>query len=246
MGGPQKTGPRARERVHINFAIYLAIHIIGIAATCRIEETIMWKVSTADALVGGLSAPGKMPCPSFSISAFLCITGSLLAAIVNSVCSNCYARKGRYLFENVRLALARRYSVLARALADADFRVQFVSAMSFLIRRYPVFRWHDSGDLQSKAHFALICDIARATPDTMHWLPTKEPRFAKGDIPANLIVRVSAPHIDQPAPKGHAHTSTVVSNKADATCRAFERKGKCGPCRMCWDSTIKNIAYYKH
>jgi len=206
----------------------------------------MWTVEKADALVGGLSAPGKMPCKSFSISAFLCQTGSRLAAIVGSVCADCYARKGRYAFPKVQAALTRRMTVLARALSDATFRAEFISAMAYLISRKPQFRWHDSGDLQSVAHFGLICDIARATPDTVHWLPTKEPRFMKGDIPANLIVRVSAPHIDQPPPKGAAHTSTVVSDKAQATCRAFERKGKCGPCRMCWDVNVRNVSYYQH
>ena len=205
----------------------------------------MLTVRQANDLVGGLSAPGKMPCASFSISAFQCITGSKLRKIANSVCSKCYALKGRYVFPNVQAALNRRLSVLARALADTEFRGKFIAAMAFLIKRSPWFRWHDSGDLQSAAHFALICDIARATPNTMHWLPTKEPRFAKGDVPVNLIVRVSAPHIDQPAPN-HAHTSTVVSDKSAATCRAFERQGKCGPCRMCWDPAVKNVAYYKH
>lgn len=207
----------------------------------------MWKVKTANALVGGLSAPGKMPCRSFSISAFICQTGSRLAAIAGSVCADCYARKGRYAFANVQAALARRMTVLARALSDTAFRAEFVSAMAYLAGRKPWFRWHDSGDLQSAAHFKLICDVARASPDTLHWLPTKEPRYAKRfDIPANLIVRVSAPHIDQPPPKGIAHTSTVVSDKAQATCRAFERKGKCGPCRMCWDVNVRNVAYYQH
>lgn len=206
----------------------------------------MWKVSTANALVGGLSAPSKMPCHSFSISAFQCITGSKLRKIAGSVCSKCYALKGRYVFPNVQAALARRLGVLARALVDNEFRVEFISAMAYLVSRDPWFRWHDSGDLQSAAHFALICDIARATPNTLHWLPTKEPRFVKGDIPSNLIVRVSAPHIDQPAPKGPAHTSTVVSDKSKATCRAFERQGKCGPCRMCWDKNVANVAYYEH
>ena len=206
----------------------------------------MWKVSTANALVGGLSAPGKMPCASFSISAFLCKTGGRLSKILGSVCAMCYARKGRYIFPNVQAALARRMTVLARALADDGFRAEFISAMAFLISRREWFRWHDSGDLQSAAHFKLICDIARATPGTLHWLPTKEPRFAKGDIPSNLIVRVSAPHIDQPAPKGYAHTSTVVSDKSKTTCRAFENQGKCGPCRKCWDKDVQNVAYYQH
>lgn len=206
----------------------------------------MMTIAQADKLVGGLSAPSKMPCHSFSISAFECITGSRLRKIAGSVCSKCYALKGRYVFPNVQAALDRRLGVLARALADSMFRLQYIGAMALLIKRNPFFRWHDSGDLQSKAHFKLICDIARATPDTMHWLPTKEAKFVQGDIPANLIVRLSAPHIDQPAPASFAHTSTVVSDKAQATCRAFERGGKCGPCRMCWNPEIKNIAYHQH
>lgn len=206
----------------------------------------MMTIAQADKLVGGLSAPSKMPCHSFSISAFECITGSRLRKIAGSVCSKCYALKGRYVFPNVQAALDRRLGVLARALADSMFRLQYIGAMALLIKRNPFFRWHDSGDLQSNAHFKLICDIARATPDTMHWLPTKEAKFVQGDIPANLIVRLSAPHIDQPAPASFAHTSTVVSDKAQATCRAFERGGKCGPCRACWDPAVKNVAYFQH
>jgi len=206
----------------------------------------MWKVKTANALVGGLSAPSKMPCPSFSISAFLCQTGGRLSKLAGSVCAMCYARKGRYVFPNVQDALTRRMSVLARALADSTFRAEFISAMTYLISRNPYFRWHDSGDLQSTDHFRLICDIARATPNTTHWLPTKEPRYVKGvDVPANLIVRVSATHIDKAAPN-YPHTSTVVSDKDQATCRAFERAGKCGPCRACWDVKVQNVAYYQH
>ena len=206
----------------------------------------MLTLTQADKLVGGLSAPSKMPCHSFSISAFKCITGSRLRKVAGSVCSKCYALKGRYVFPNVQAALDRRLGVLARALADKVFRLQYIGAMSLLIRRNPFFRWHDSGDLQSVEHFRLICDIARATPDTMHWLPTKEAKLVQGDIPRNMVVRLSAPHIDQPAPGSFAHTSTVVSNREQATCRAFERGGKCGPCRMCWDPSIKNIAYYQH
>jgi hypothetical protein len=206
----------------------------------------MMTVSQANKLIGGLSAPSKMPCPSFSISAFLCQTGGRLSKLANSVCSKCYARKGRYVFPNVQDALNRRMSVLARALADKMFRLQFIGAMTLLIKRNPFFRWHDSGDLQSTEHFRLICDIARATPNTTHWLPTKEPRYVKGvDVPANLIVRVSATHIDKAAPN-YPHTSTVVSDKSLATCRAFERAGKCGPCRACWDVKVQNVAYYQH
>ena len=111
----------------------------------------MWKVSTADKLVGGLSAPGKMPCKSFSISAFLCQTGGRLSKILGSVCAMCYARKGRYMFANVQAALARRMTVLARALADPVFRGEFISAMSYLIARSPLTVGHPSHASGTKA-----------------------------------------------------------------------------------------------
>ena len=48
-------------------------------------------------IVGGLSAPSKMPCSSYSISATRCVTGSKLAKIEGTVCHNCYALKGNYI-----------------------------------------------------------------------------------------------------------------------------------------------------
>ena len=51
----------------------------------------------ANKIVGGLSAPGKMPEGSFGLSARDCKTGSALRQIPGSVCSQCYALKGRYV-----------------------------------------------------------------------------------------------------------------------------------------------------
>ena len=65
----------------------------------------------AELSVGGLSAPSKMPSYAWSISAKRCNTGSKLAKVKDSVCYNCYALKGRYMFNNVQDALERRYGV---------------------------------------------------------------------------------------------------------------------------------------
>ena len=35
----------------------------------------------ANEIVGGLSAPGKMPCPSINLPAVACVTGSKLAKV---------------------------------------------------------------------------------------------------------------------------------------------------------------------
>jgi hypothetical protein len=209
--------------------------------------------SEALAIIGGLSKPSKMPGPSYSTSAFDCQTGSKLRDVAGSVCSKCYARKGNYVWPGVKEAHARRLATIVNALADDVARAKWVQAMVTLLAGVPHFRWHDSGDVQSVEHFGLIADVARATPDTMHWLPTKEPRYVKryaGTIPDNLIVRVSAPMIDGPAPQGFAHTSTVhkaaPALAGSHVCPAPSQGGKCGDCRACWSRDVANVSYAAH
>ena len=95
-------------------------------------------------ITGGLSAPSKMPGPSFNLPAPACITGSKLVDVEGSTCSGCYALKGRYRFQNVKDAMQRRLDKLHDPL--------WVDAMVTLIDNDPVMRWHDSGDIQSAKH----------------------------------------------------------------------------------------------
>lgn len=203
----------------------------------------------ASAIVGNLSRTSKMPGPSFGTSAFDCQTGSKLREVPGSVCSKCYARKGQYVWPNVREAHARRMSALLRAIDNPDARRQWVSAMVTLLDGVDYFRWHDSGDLQSRAHYELIVDVCKQTPATKHWLPTKEPRYVDREcMPDNLVVRVSAPLIDRPAPGSWPNTSTVhkALKPSGVICAAPSRGGKCGECRACWDRRVKNVSYHQH
>jgi len=210
----------------------------------------------AKEITGGLSAPSKMPGPAYNLPAPMCITGSTLVNIIGSVCNGCYALKGRYNFPNVKAALARRLQSLQHP--------QWVFAMTVLIKGEPVFRWHDSGDLQSVQHLKNIFEVCKATPETSHWLPTREAKFLKlmdpDVIPKNLIIRMSSHMIDQEPVKFWPWTSTVVSHKFFWKLelwfnKLFRIKGKCfapiqgntcRSCRQCWDRTVINVSYYKH
>jgi hypothetical protein len=173
--------------------------------------------------VGGLSAPSKMPCYGYSIPACHCITGSKLWSVPGTVCFNCYARKGRYMFRNVREALERRF----QSLHDPDW----TSSMAYLIkeRKMEFFRWHDSGDLQGVWHLSQIAQVAALTPDCSHWLPTRETRIVKSyldhhTLPDNLTVRISAMAFDKQAPLGfarkHGLTVSGASSNGSHTCPA--------------------------
>ena len=193
----------------------------------------------AKAITGGLSKPSKMPGPAFNLPAQACITGSKLVKIPGSVCAGCYALKGRYRFKNVKAALARRLAGLTHP--------EWIPAMVVLIDNTPLFRWHDSGDIQSVQHLKNIFEVCKLTPKTDHWLPTREAKFlplSTDSIPKNLIIRLSGHKIDKPAAGFWPWTSTVVT--VDKSCPAAEQGNQCRDCRACWDRSTPNIAYGKH
>ena len=191
-------------------------------------------------ITGGLSAPSKMPGPAYNLPASQCITGAKLVQIPGSVCAGCYALKGRYRFNNVQKALKRR----AASITDPDW----VDAMVTLVTGHEYFRWHDSGDLQSVDHLKNIFEVCKRTPETRHWMPTREARFLKlmdpDIVPPNLIIRMSSHMINQKPVKFWPWTSTVSTS--GKTCPAADQGNKCRDCRACWDRNISNVTYPKH
>ena len=191
-------------------------------------------------ITGGLSAPSKMPGPAYNLPAWQCITGVKLQAVPGSVCAGCYAMKGRYRFTNVRQALARRLESLKHP--------RWVEAMVTLIKGEPWFRWHDSGDLQGPDHIKKIFEVCKRTPETQHWMPTREARFLKlldpAIIPSNLIIRMSSHMIDQGPVTFWPWTSTVSTSTK--TCPAQDQGNQCRDCRACWDRKVSNVTYPKH
>ena len=194
----------------------------------------------AKEITGGLSKPSKMPGPAYNLPAVNCITGAKLVKVPGSVCAGCYALKGRYNFRNVRLALARRLESLRHP--------QWVKAMTVLIKGEKYFRWHDSGDLQGAAHLKNIFEVCDLTPETWHWMPTREAQLLKlmdpDVIPKNLIMRMSSHMIDQGPVKFWPWTSTVSTE--GKTSPAQDQGNQCRDCRACWDRKVSNVTYPKH
>ena len=209
------------------------------------------KPDLALSFVGGLSAPSKMPCRSYSIPAKYCKTGAKLVSVKNSVCSKCYALKGFYNMPNVKAVLEKRYQSIDKP--------EWVEAMTIAIRTYEksgFFRWHDSGDIQSVFHLTKIVQIANNLPDIQFWLPTREYSFVSefvklyGNFPSNLTVRLSSLMINGNAPSGIAKvlglTTSGVSKDNSFSCPASNQGNKCLSCRACWDKSVKNVSYKLH
>lgn len=207
-------------------------------------------IKEANTVVGGLAQPSKMPGYSISLSASKCPMGSKLRKIKGSVCENCYACKGRYLFSNVTVAHARRLEALNHP--------QWIEAVVFMINKRaaksPVFRWHDSGDLQSMNHLEAILQVVRETPTVKHWLPTKEYKlissFLKrgGKFPKNVCVRVSMPMTAQKPNAYRGLPTSTVNSKEGFACPVKNGSETCDTynCRACWDNDVANIDYSVH
>ena len=223
----------SRKKFNLDENIFLVLFPI-------ISYIVTMKTNQALKLVGGLSRPSKMPGFAYGLPAKECKTGSKLAQQENTVCSDCYALKGCYVFEVVQAAQYRRLESIKNP--------GWVSAMVHLInsKKSKFFRWHDSGDVQDLEHLNKIFEVCELTPGIKHWMPTRE-AWTKDHVaraPKNLVIRFSMPMIDQNAGGSWPNTSTVVTE--GATCPAPKQGNACGDCRACWDPRVKNIAYGKH
>ena len=197
-------------------------------------------IKEAKQITGSLSKPSKMPGWSYGLPAKECKTGGKLQKVPGSTCYDCYALKGCYVFKVVQDAQYYRLKAIKNRL--------WVQAMALQInnKKSPEFRWHDSGDVQDLKHLAKIFKVCKLTPKIKHWLPTREawikPHLSR--CPKNLVIRFSAPMVNQRAPESWPHASEVVDQ--GATCPAAKQGNECRDCRACWDPKIKVIKYGKH
>ncbi len=229
-------------------------------ATLVFRTLVGWRyVISRDALaIGGLSRPIKLPGWAFGLSPANCVTGRRLRALAGSVCSECYAAKGAYLWSTISAANRRRDRLLQQALAEPRARERYTAAFARLLSRLhnPYFRWHDSGDLQSPEHLALICAIASRTPAIRHWLPTREYKMVRdylasgATIPDNLSVRLSAHMVNEVLPPaavpGGCTSSGVYADLGIAPgyrCPAPSGTPCPSQCRACWDRTVPLVTY---
>lgn len=209
----------------------------------------------AKLLVVSLSNASKMPCLGYSISPRSCITGAILAKKEGTICHDCYATNpiSWYTKPHVTGILEKR--------TEAVSHPQWKWAMIFMIFFYyfPLFRWHDAGDLQSVQHLADIAFIAKSCRFCKFWLPTREWGMVRkfwemnGERPLkelypNLKIVLSATEFDKAAPYDLAKKLGVSVSEAgeNYTCPSSDQGHKCGDCRKCWDQEEFLVVYKKH
>ena len=161
-----------------------------------------------------------------------------------------------YSFPVVKKAQARRLKILL-----SDMFAWKRAMVSLLEKKYArkvgaerVFRWHDSGDLQSLEHLSAIVEIAKLVPSIRFWLPTRERKMVTEwlsqhpqGFPENLAVRVSAAMVGQknaPVPAGTV--GSTVGAEEGFSCPARLQGNSCGDCRACWNREVISVDYHLH
>lgn len=192
----------------------------------------------------------KMPESTFNVDAKRCNVGGKLVKKKGTVCSKCYWLRIQNFRKNVDEASKWNYDQTVYYLnTDPDAWVKSVVKQ---IQGVKYHRWFDGGDLINEKMLAAIIEVAKQTPDTKHWVPTKEVKLVKnykGEIPDNITVRVSAPNVDQKPLKGFNTTSTVTSDETKYEghlCPSSKQGNKCLDCRACWSKDVKNVTYIFH
>ena len=211
------------------------------------------KTKYLNRFTGGLSKATKMPCLTYNLPPSRCLVGSILSKVEGSVCSGCYAKKGRFVFPRTRQSMERRYDL---AKWDTPAWTGAITEQIRLNERSGFFRWHSSGDLFGRRHFEAIVDVANQLPDIKFWLPTHEReilmKFIKDKsqkIPQNLIVRLSSNFIDKPVKNSNGFLTCTVHKDNPPVgfeCPALRQNYVCGECRVCWDGDVKNVGYKFH
>ena len=195
-------------------------------------------IKQAKEITGSLTRTSKMPGLSYSLPAWECKTGSKLRKVKGSVCASCYALKGNYTrYKAIKAAQYVRLDSLKNSL--------WTAAMVAQVKRQKYFRWHDAGDVQDLDHLNKIFEVCSLTPDTRHWMPTRE-AWIKDHLdraPKNLVIRFSPPMIGQ---RNETWPNSSMVVEENATCPAPKQNNSCGSCRQCWDPTVKVVSYGKH
>jgi hypothetical protein len=178
---------------------------------------------------------------SLSLHPRLCGMGGKLRKVKGSTCANCYAFRGRIHFGNVIASLMRNYD---QYLTDPNW----VEHQAERIGNAKLFRWFSRGDLLSYSMLLDIVDVCKLTPNTRHWLPTKEVRYLAQfkregrQYPDNLCVRLSSFMVDKP------HSKLLLSKLGVGTHNVSTKKWdceakECGDCDTCWDRSVECITF---
>ena len=113
---------------------------------------------------------------NFGIPAYKSITGKITCPFADECINFCYARKGAYIWGNVKPAFERRFELTR----SSDFIVEMNKE---ILKKKPDYvRVHDSGDYYSKEYLNKWIEIAIHNPDVRFYSYTNSVEILKSTV----------------------------------------------------------------
>ena len=124
---------------------------------------------------------------NFGIPAYKSASGKLTCPMADECVAFCYAKKGAYIWKNVKPAFEFRYQ-----LSKTDKFIAKINA-EIILKEPEYIRVHDSGDYYSKKYLNKWIDIAKANPDVKFYSYTNCIKMLKeAKLPKNYDVIFSS------------------------------------------------------
>ena len=147
---------------------------------------------------------------NFGLPAYKSATGKLICPMADSCVKFCYARKGAYVWSNVKPAFEKRYE-----LSKTD---QFVSKMyDEIVKKKPDYiRVHDSGDYYSRKYLHKWLDLALLFPEVKFYSYTNMvDMMLKASLPDNYDIIFSDSGKQKHLINEKKHRHTKIFNNVD-------------------------------
>ena len=179
---------------------------------------------------------------NFGIPAYKSASGKLTCPFADECVKFCYARKGAYIWDNVKPAFEKRYE-----LSKTD---RFVSEMyNEIVKKRPDYvRVHDSGDYYSKAYLKKWIDIALLFPEVKFYSYTNSVlMLKKADLPSNFDVIFSDSgkqrnHIDAI----HDRHTKIFKSEADLEAAGYANASKIDLYATKWFNKTNKVGLVFH
>jgi hypothetical protein len=179
---------------------------------------------------------------NFGIPAYKSASGKLTCPFADECVKFCYARKGAYIWGNVKPAFEKRYE-----LSKTD---RFVSEMyNEIVKKRPDYvRVHDSGDYYSKAYLKKWIDIALLFPEVKFYSYTNSVlMLKKADLPSNFDVIFSDSgkqrnHIDAI----HDRHTKIFKSEADLEAAGYANASKIDLYATKWFNKTNKVGLVFH
>lgn len=168
----------------------------------------------------------------------------------------CYAKKGNWLFPNVKESLANN---LASYISDSEsFFNQVIDYLNKGLVSYRYFRWHSSGEIVDYTYLLGIIKVAKKCKQTKFLCYTKKFDLVNkylntgAKLPSNLSIVFSGWDKDFVIDNPYGLPTTLVDFKdkalnANIPNDAFECVGSCEICQKCWNlKKGKSVVFHQH